>query len=194
MPESPSKCGRKEAACGKKKAARRRLRTQKPIFPTRRRSTGNSRRRRDPQNSHAATIIKLPKMTASVRNASCRSYSDPCAHSHFTSRETFRAIGSRRPNGNLSGGPPNHQPQRLKKALRYDHFGIGADCDERRNGNGVAEKARGEWQRGRRNRRRRAAMRIGRSARGHSNIPTDSQERACVAELFLGKGYAIARV
>ena len=194
MPERASKCGRTEAAWGKKQAARRRLRTQKPIFPTRRRSAGNSRRRRDPQNSHAAMIIKLPRMTASARKASCRSYSDPCAHSHFTSRETFRAIGSRRPNANLSGGPPNHQLQRLKKPLRDDCLRLSADCDERRNGNGVAEKTRGEWQRRSSDSSGRAAMRVRRNARGHSDILTDSQKRSCVAELFLGEGKAIAGV
>ena len=43
-----------------------------PILPSRRRSAGNSRRRRGRQNSHSPTASKLPRRTARVSGASSR--------------------------------------------------------------------------------------------------------------------------
>src|SRR5262249_40316553 len=46
----------------------KRLTSQKPILPIRRRRAGNSRRRRGRQNSQSATANRLPNTTSKVRN------------------------------------------------------------------------------------------------------------------------------
>ena len=71
-PKVASSCGRKVSGGAKVKAARTILRSQMPILPSRRRSAGNSRRRRGRQNSHKPTASKLPRRTTRVSGASSR--------------------------------------------------------------------------------------------------------------------------
>ena len=51
-----------------------RLRSQMPRLPNRRRSAGNSRRRRGRQNSQKAQAKRLPRITMRARRTSSRSY------------------------------------------------------------------------------------------------------------------------
>jgi len=70
MPSAALSCGRKVSVGAKTKAARTRLRIQIPILPNRRRSAGNSRRRRGRHNSHRETPSRLPRSTIAVSDTS----------------------------------------------------------------------------------------------------------------------------
>jgi len=70
MPSAASSCGRKVSVGAKTKAARTRLRIQIPRLPSRRRSAGNSRRRRGQQNSYRPMMGRLPTITTKVSSAS----------------------------------------------------------------------------------------------------------------------------
>src|SRR6516165_9432895 len=66
-PATASNSGRNRAGGANMKLTRTRFRIQNPRLPKRRLRAGNSRLRRGPQNSHAATTSRLPETTIQVR-------------------------------------------------------------------------------------------------------------------------------
>src|SRR5262249_52406537 len=117
-PSVASSSGRKVSGGAKVKLARTRLSSQKPILPSRRRSAGNSRRRRGRQNSQSATATRLATITMRAKRASSRV--PLLYHVKLVLRPPLLLLGERRA---LWRSPA--VCKRRRKRCRQEHLTIG---------------------------------------------------------------------